>query len=79
MDGRTVDVTLQHFDGRLAARLTVVYPPPLALEYGGQQWYRTGGFGSDDAVYRPEHPFARPATEEEPIPRMVLDPGRRRR
>ena len=79
MDGRTVYVTLQHFDGRLAAKLTVVYPPPVALDYGGQQWRRTGGFGSNDAVYRPDRPFARPATEEEPVPRIVLDPGRRRR
>ena len=79
MDGRTVDVTLQHFDGRMAARLTVNHPPPAALEYGGQQWHRNGGLGSDDAVYRPERPFARPATEEEPVPRLTLDPGRRRR
>ena len=79
MDGRTVEVMLQHVDGRLAAKLTVVYPPPVALDYGGQQWRRTGGFGFDDAVYRPDHPFARPATAEEPIPHVILDPGRRRR
>ena len=79
MDGRTVYVTLQHFDGRLAARLTVNYPPPAALEYGGQQWHRNGGFGADDAVYRPDRPFARPATEEVPFPPLAVNPHRRRR
>lgn len=76
MDGRTVDVTLQHFDGRFAAKLTVHYPPPAALAYGGQLWRRTGGFGSSDAVYRPDRPFARPATTEE---RLIVEPDRRRR
>jgi hypothetical protein len=78
MDGRTVDVTLQNLDGRLAAKVTVVYPPPATLNYGGQRWQRSGGYGPDDAVYRPERPFARPATAEVSVPRVVLDPGRRR-
>jgi hypothetical protein len=79
MDSRTVDVTLQSSDGRLTAKLTVNYPPPAALSYGGQQWHRAGGFGSADAVYRPDRPFARPATQEEPLSPTAHVLGRRRR
>jgi len=75
MDGRTVDVILQHFDGRFAAKLTVHFPPPAALAYGGQLWRHTGGFGSRDVVYRPERPFVRPAPREE---RLIVEPFRRR-
>jgi hypothetical protein len=68
MENRTVDIVLQHPDGRLVARLTVKSPPPATLAYGGQQWHRTSGFGPDDAVYRPDRPFVRPkSTEKAPV------------
>lgn len=66
METRTVEVMLQHGDGRTVARLTVRYPPPAALGYAGQQWHRIGGSG--DAVYRPDQPFMRPGTQEVPLP-----------
>ena len=78
METRTVDVLLQHADGRLAARLTVRYPPPPALAYAGQQWHRTGGFGPGDAVYRADRPFARPPTGEERLPTLAAVARRRR-
>src|SRR6478609_2111289 len=57
METRTVDVVLQHPDGRMVARLTVRYPPPAAIGYAGRQWHRAAGFGPDDAVYRPDQPW----------------------
>jgi hypothetical protein len=67
METRTVDVLLQQADGRLVARLTVRYPAPTALAYAGQQWHRSAGYGKDDAVYRPDRPFARPPSQEVPV------------
>ncbi len=77
METRTVEVVLQNPDGRMVARLTVKYPPPAALGYAGRQWHRAAGFGPDDAVYRPDHPFARPTTEDAQLP--VFEAARRRR
>ena len=77
METRTVEVVLQHSDGRMVARLTVRYPPPATLEYAGQQWHRAAGFGPADAVYRPDQPFARPVTQEVVLPISAV-PRRRR-
>jgi hypothetical protein len=80
METRTVDVLLQQNDGRLVARLTVRYPPPAAMSYAGQQWHRTGGSGSGDAVYKADRPFARPVSTEEPrLPPQFAYGARRRR
>jgi hypothetical protein len=67
METRTVDVLLHQFDGKLAARLTIAFPPPSALTYGGRQWRRTGGNGNNDAIYQPERPFTPPDRPEEAI------------
>jgi hypothetical protein len=77
METRTVEVILQHPDGRMVARLTVRYPPPAALDYAGRQWHRAAGFGPDDAVYRPDQPFARPTPQDVGLPAFTA--SRRRR
>ena len=77
METRTVNVVLQDADSRMVAQLTVRYPPPPTLGYAGRQWHRAAGFGPDDAVYRPDQPFARPTTHE--VPLAVFAAARRRR
>lgn len=78
MDTRTVDVVLQRQDGRVVARLTVGYPAPQALAYGGEPWHRADGFGIRDAVYHPDAPFRRPPAREQRLPVSAAAPRRRR-
>jgi hypothetical protein len=63
----------------MAAQLTVRYPPPATLAYAGQRWHRAAGFDPDDAIYRPDQPFVRPATQEVPPPTLAAAYARRRR
>ena len=80
METRTVEIVLEQSDGHLTARLTVRYPPPPAVSYAGQHWHRTRGFSpGEPAVYQPDCPFARPATQEQPIPKLApgVSPTRR--
>lgn len=66
METRTVDVVLQHPDGRLVARLTARYPAPPTLAYAGQQWHRADHVGVRDPVYHADRPFARPQPQDQP-------------
>lgn len=80
MGTRTLEIVLQQLDKRFVARLTVPYPPPAAVSYGGQEWHRTSGFGVEEpAVYQPDRPFVRPPTQEEPMPKFANNPSRSRR
>ena len=80
METRTLEIVLQRSDRSLVAQLTVPYPPPTAVSYGGQQWHRTSGLGlGEPIVYQPDRAFVRPATQEEPMPRLGIVRSRRRR